>query len=79
MDLLFVKFSEIPVHNFGLVFHKKLLARKTGCCIVISPMPLEFSAKKASRKIPAWSRRMPLRIFCKQSIAKKRGMGPYFN
>jgi hypothetical protein len=28
--------SEIPVHNFGWVFHKKLLARAVGCCIVVS-------------------------------------------
>ncbi len=37
---------EISVHNFGLVFHKKLLARKTGCCIVVSPMPVFFFAKQ---------------------------------
>jgi len=39
---------------------------------------VELSVKKASRKIPVWGRPMPLHIFCKQSIAKKRGMGPYF-
>jgi len=42
--------SEIPVHNFGLVFHKKQLARKTGCCIVSSSMPLFFLQNKAFAK-----------------------------
>jgi hypothetical protein len=44
------RISEIPVHNFEWVFHKKLLARKAGCCIVFSPMPVFFLQNKAIAK-----------------------------
>jgi hypothetical protein len=59
------------------IFHKKLLAHRTGYCIVSSPMPLFFYKTGRLQKKPAWGQPMPLRIFCKQSVAKKRGMGPY--
>jgi hypothetical protein len=37
-----------------------------------------FLQNKAFAKKPVLGRPMPWRIFCKQTIAKKRGMGTYF-
>jgi hypothetical protein len=73
------RISKIWVHNLGWVFHKKLLAREAGCCIVFLPMPVFFLQNRAFAKNRHGAGPCHCAFFADKALQKSAAWDPIFN